>query len=179
MRYTTIIDISEFPMLYRNVNARLLYLHLCLRSGYHDYDRDIYDISLRRLADEVGLTLSATRHALKVLGSMSLISMEGSTIKVKKWIADDPITKRARTKAQQIDIDHQRERQRKQEEFDKTIRQQEERKAQLRSMGKTDFMIYYESLEAKASQGDLEALRLLQRHRATYELHQKQFQNTK
>lgn len=60
MRYTTIVDISEYASLYRNHNARLVYLHLALRSGYHDNDRDLIDVSVRRLADAVA-SLSARR----------------------------------------------------------------------------------------------------------------------
>ena len=74
MRYTTIIDISEIQPIYRNVNARLVYLHLVLKSGYHDNDRDLVSISLRRIAAEVGLTLSATRHAISQLEKAQLLS---------------------------------------------------------------------------------------------------------
>ena len=67
MRYTTIIDIRDFPELYRNQNLRLLYLHLVLKSGYHDDDRDQVHTSIRRLGYETGLTVSAVRHGLAML----------------------------------------------------------------------------------------------------------------
>lgn len=87
MRYTTLIDITEQPDVYRNVHARLLYLHLALKSGYHDNDRDLIAISIRRLAMDAGLTVSATRHALRVLGDAGLITREGDKLRVLKWIA--------------------------------------------------------------------------------------------
>lgn len=94
MRYTTLIDISELPQIYRNVNARLLYLHLVLKSGYHNDDRDLARISLRALASSVGLTLSATRHALHILGEAGLVAKEGDALRVRKWFVAEPPTPR-------------------------------------------------------------------------------------
>lgn len=88
MRYTTVIDISEFPSLYRNHNARLVYLHLALKSGYHDDDRDLIDISIRSLAATVGLTVSATRHSLRVLEQSEMIAREGQRWRVRKFFLD-------------------------------------------------------------------------------------------
>lgn len=98
MRYTTVIDITELPRIYRNVNARLIYLHLVLRSGYHDADRDLCEISIRRLAQEVGLTLSATRHALAQLQHEQLLCKKGESWLVKKWIVQEPPTPRKQAK---------------------------------------------------------------------------------
>lgn len=89
MRYTTIIDISEMPAVYRNQNARLVYLHMALRSGYHDEDRDQIDISIRRLADATGLTVSATRHALKQLLDAGLVVRHDNKMVVKKWLVQE------------------------------------------------------------------------------------------
>lgn len=171
MRYTTIIDISEYPALYKNSHVRLLYLHLCLRSGYHDDDRDICDISIRRLADEVGLTLSATRHALKVLSNASLISNEGGLIRVSKFVVERSISKRPRTnkeanQAKIVDEMRRRESRLQKEHDERTAHRQH-----LAAIGKTDFMIYYESLQTKAAQGDVEAMALVKRHKSTYESH--------
>lgn len=94
MRYTTLIDISEVPEVYCNMNARLLYLHMVLKSGYHDEDRDTLRASFRQLAAAVGLTLSATRHALRILGASGLIQKEGEVWRVKKWIVATPPTPR-------------------------------------------------------------------------------------
>lgn len=98
MRYTTIIDISEMTDLYRNLNTRAVYLHLVLKSGYHDDDRDKIRISIRRLAAESGLTVSAVRNALQQLEKASMIerTSDGATI-VRKWILETKPT--ARTKA--------------------------------------------------------------------------------
>lgn len=94
MRYTTLIDISELPDVYRNKNARLLYMHMVLKSGYHDHDRDLLDKSLRILASEAGLTLSATRHAVAQLEAAGLLKKEQGNWRVKKWIIQEIPTPR-------------------------------------------------------------------------------------
>lgn len=98
MRYTTVIDISEIPELYRNHTVRLVYLHLVLKSGYHDEDRDIAKLSIRRLAMEADVTVSACRHALHVLEKAGLLMNEPGGRKVKKFVEEQVVTKRARTK---------------------------------------------------------------------------------
>lgn len=99
MRYTTIIDISEIQDVYRNKNARLVYLHLALKAGYHDEDRDVLRLSIRTTAWTVGLTVSATRHALAVLERAGLLRRTKSGWTITKWIqAADP-TPRPKKKA--------------------------------------------------------------------------------
>ena len=87
MRYTTVIDISEFPQIYRNLNARLLYIHMALKAGYHDDDRDVCRQSIRNLAADVGITVSATRNALQQLEKAGLITRGSDCWIVKKWVA--------------------------------------------------------------------------------------------
>lgn len=99
MRYTTIIDISEQAGVYRNKNARLIYLHLALKSGYHDDDRDDITISIRALAAAAGCTFSATRHALAQLEAAELIARHGDIIRVKKWVLTKEITSRTQEAA--------------------------------------------------------------------------------
>lgn len=94
MRYTTIIDISELPMVYRNHNARLVYIHMALKCGYHDDDRDLLAISIRNLAWATGLTVSATRHALAVLERSGLLAKDGEKWRIKKWVAEPSVTPR-------------------------------------------------------------------------------------
>lgn len=94
MRYTTIIDITELPSVYKNKNARLIYLHMVLRSGYHDNDRDVIDTSIRRLASEIGTTVSTVRHALKLLERNGLITRDSERTKVTKWLQQEAITAR-------------------------------------------------------------------------------------
>lgn len=106
MRYTTVIDISENRPLYANHNVRLVYLHLALKAGYHDEDRDQLKISIRALAADVGVSVSATRHALAQLMGAGLLERRQDKWLVKKWILDTPPTPRpkktqsAATKAQ-------------------------------------------------------------------------------
>ena len=98
MRYTTIIDISDMPEVYRNRTARLLYMHLSLAAGYHDEDRDLVKQSLRVMALRAGLTLSAVRHALGLLQRAGLVSKDGDVWRVKKWFVDTPPTPRRQPK---------------------------------------------------------------------------------
>lgn len=173
MRYTTIIDISEVPSVYRNRNARIIYLHMVLRSGWHDNDRDLIDISIRNLAFRTGLTVSATRHALHQLEHAGLVSRQGTLWAVKKFIMEEPVTPRARTKSQQKQLDAAVERRRteakreQEREIEATIRQQNF------DQGKTSFMLWYESILEKAEHGDIEAQKSVERNRATYEQHKK------
>lgn len=92
------IDISELPEIYRNMTARLIYMHMSLKAGYHDSDRDLVTLSIRRVAAEVGVTVSATRHALHLLEKSGLISREGQLWRIKKWVDEQTITTRAKTK---------------------------------------------------------------------------------
>lgn len=98
MRYTTIVDISRMQDIYRNQNIRLVYLHLVLKSGYHDDDRDRIRISIRNLAAEVGLTVSATRHALAKLQGEHFLLRDGDTWIVRKYVIENPPTPRQKPK---------------------------------------------------------------------------------
>lgn len=100
MRYTTIIDIREFP-LYKNSACRTLYLHMVLAAGYHESDMDQVAISIRGLATQTGLTISATRHALAVLVKAGLVRRQSGQLHVAKYILQEGIPKRARSKKDQ------------------------------------------------------------------------------
>lgn len=178
MRYTTIIDITEMPAVYRCTAARILYLHITLIAGYHDNDRDIVDCSIRSLAAASGLTVSATRHALAVLIKAGLIDRQGLVWHVRKWIPEQPITARAKTAKQQARIEEAAKRKSEQEQRERQLAIEKEQRKQLEAQGKTSFMAYYESLLKRAQDGDQEAIRLCNRHRATYESH-KQANNDK
>lgn len=169
MRYTTIIDITEQPAVYRNTNVRLLYLHLCLKCGYHDHDRDIYDRSLRSMAADCGLTLSAVRHALHILEQAQLVSKVGSVWQVKKYIQSAAPTPRPKTKRQQAEKDISQERDQSNLERERQAEIERQRREQLHASGTNDFIIYYEQKMQEAASGDLDAQRAVERHRATYE----------
>lgn len=175
MRYTTLIDISELPSVYRNVNARLLYLHMALRAGYHDDDRDVLETSIRILSAQTGLTISAVRHALHVLEGARLIKKEGSAWIVKKWLPMQTTSPRPKATQKQLDAAQDeakiRARQERKEELERL------RREEVKASGKTEFMLYYEGLQEKAQAGDPEAIKLVARHRATYEVHLKQQQS--
>lgn len=171
MRYTTIIDISEYPQLYRSESVRLVYLHLVLKSGYHDNDRDMCGVSIRRLSMETGLTISATRHALQLLEKYAMIRRQGSMTQVRKWVVEQPITSRARTAAQAKRKEIRQAEEIDRERRDKQRMAEQKKREELRAAGKTPFMIYYEDLLKKAAAGDPEAIRLVEVHRSTYEAH--------
>lgn len=173
MRYTTIIDISEFPALYNNHSTRLLYLHLCLRSGYHDYDRDICQHSIRRLAYETGLSIAAVRNSLAQLGKYQLVRRQGELLQVRKFIVEQPISKRGKTKRQEQAAQAAQERA---AAHNQMKRERQERQAMvddLRAQGKTSFMVYYEQQQAAAAAGDPNAAAFIEANKHTYELHQK------
>lgn len=108
MRYTTIIDISQTPDLYRSESVRLLYLHLCMRCGYHDDDKGLVRQSIRAMAADTGLTISAVRHAMRVLERWSLLKRHRGKLYVRNWCEEQPITtpaKRARKSRQQQQLE--------------------------------------------------------------------------
>lgn len=88
MRYTTLIDISEFPRIYKNQNARIIYLHMALKSGYHADDKDVLKSSLRRMGADLGITVSAVRHAIDQLEKEGLVTKIEGGWRVKKWIVE-------------------------------------------------------------------------------------------
>lgn len=94
MRYTTVIDVTEIADVWQNPNISRLYFFMALKCGYHDDDRDILKISLRSLAAQASLTLSATRHALKVLETAKLVAHEKEAWRVTKFVLDKKPTSR-------------------------------------------------------------------------------------
>lgn len=164
MRYTTIIDISDVTIVYRNQHARLVYLHMCLKSGYHEDDRDICFLSLRRLAADVGLTISATRHALSVLQRAALIEKFGTAWRVRKFILATPIPPRARSQKKQKEIEARayEEAQQKEREARQAAERQRLREEQKRT-GKSSLERYLDTLRPLAAAGDIEAANSLAR----------------
>lgn len=176
MRYTTIIDLTEMPELYKNPNVRLLYLHMVLKSGYHDNDRDWLRASIRRLAADTGLTESATRHALAMLQKAKLIARKDGYWAVRKWIAEQPISARAKSKrAAQLESERAA-REAADSKRDAEIQAQRETAADLAKEGKTSFMAWYEGQLDLAAKGDEKAAQSVERHRNTYDMHKRNLQ---
>lgn len=94
MRYTTIIDIREFPTVWRSDSCRNLYLYMCLAAGFEDYNRDEVRESIRQLSSHSGLTVGATRHALKQLAKARLVIKRDKVWKVAKWLQAPTISPR-------------------------------------------------------------------------------------
>lgn len=55
-------------------------------------------ISIRNLARDTGVTVSACRHAIKLLTAAGLVTRTAGTWTVKKWVEEQQITTRAKTK---------------------------------------------------------------------------------
>lgn len=166
MRYTTIIDISEQRDLYRNVNVRLVYLHLVLKSGYHDHDRDQVKISYRSLAADSGLTVSAVRHAINVLNKWRMLIRKDNAWIVRKWCQEQSITTRAKSskeakkRSQEQAVIDERERQRAMDE--------ENRKRRDAEAGDRDNYIEFVRRQHQlAAAGDLDAIAWLNAHPAS------------
>lgn len=169
MRYTTVIDISEMSDIYRNPAAVRVYIHMALNCGYHDYDRDIYTGSIRRLMADLSLSLSATRHAIKALQHRNLVRLQGGVYVITKYIPSETITPRAKTAkqaAQQEEAARRNEAQRSMETAHDDNRRQLEA---IWAQGKSSWMIFYENRQKLAQAGDQEAAKWCERNFLQYE----------
>lgn len=171
MRYTTIIDLSEFPAVYRNKNVRLVYLHLVLKSGYHDNDRDLIDISIRNLAWSVGLSVSATRHALHTLEQARMIKRSGPLWHVRKFIIEQEITPRAKTQKEAKKKAAAVAEQQASQALNTRLDEERERRQNLQENNTSDFIIYYEDLVRRAKAGDVDAQDIARKRRVIYLAH--------
>ena len=143
MRYTTIIDIRELPPIWNNPNCSRAYLFLCLASGYHDSDRDMVKVSVRGLAALTGLSVAASRHALTQLQKAGLITRQGDTWRVTKFVITEQPAARPKTKREQ------------QLEIERLKRQQEEKEYQVRAARKEQLEAAWRAAaqEAEAAMG--------------------------
>lgn len=173
------MDLTEFPALYRNHNIRLVYLHMALRCGYHDSDRDMLATSVRRLSADVGISISAVRHALHILESSHLIERQGTLFWVKKWQPAESISPRASDKPQKAPTEAQKERERIDRQRDEEKAARDKQNAILDQQGKTSFMVWYEAQERLAAMGDVDAKRSVERNKAVYDSHRKQMESQK
>ena len=105
MRYTTLIDIRDFPTVWRNNNTTRLYVHMVLACGFHDEDRDQLKASVRGLAASAGLTVAAVRNGLAQLIKAGLVKRNGDTWTVVKWVAQTKPTPRQQAKAKAAGTD--------------------------------------------------------------------------
>lgn len=87
MRYTTIIDITECPQVYSCMSARLIYLHLVLKSGWGQRNLDYCACSIRSLQGNLGLSFAAVRHGLQVLEKYGMIRRGPGGCYVRKFCA--------------------------------------------------------------------------------------------
>lgn len=176
MRYTTIVDISQAQEIYRNKNTRLIYLHLCLKSGYHDYDRDQIRTSIRSLAMEAGISVAAVRNAIRILEKFQMLKREPDKWTVRKFVMDQPPTPRKKTKAQEELQKIRDERLKNQAHQDQEAERQRKYREELRKQGKNPWMVYFETKMQAAAMGDLEAQDWIRKHQAEYDDQKKQLE---
>lgn len=111
MRYTTVIDITTITDVWRNKNTARLYYYMAMVCGYQDNDRDLLDKSIRGLAADAGMTISACRNALRQLQRSGLLTKEqDGHWRICKFVLQDKPSKRAKTKQQEQDMERARER---------------------------------------------------------------------
>ena len=173
MRYTTIIDISQAPEVYRNQNVRLVYLHLVLRAGYHDHDRDLVRISIRSLAAQVGLTVAAVRHALGVLEKWKLLQRTGSYYQVRKWVPEQTITIRAKTAKQQQQLDLAVQRRADEERREREAELERIRRENQAASGRTSWDDLADYKRRQAEAGDVSAQEWLRKNATKLEEREK------
>lgn len=150
MRYTTIIDLSEFRELYANKHLVLLYFHLCLKCGYHADDRDTIKISLRFLAREVNITYSAARYALDLLQRHHLVErMDDGKLRICKYVTPADIPQRPKRAPSPSDERYREKMEEYARQQEKFLRQKEDREA-----GRTGINARIKYLEEEASHGD-------------------------
>lgn len=169
MRYTTIIDVTEMPAVLRCRSAVWLYYLMAMKCGYHDDDRDVLDMSLTQLANASGLTVSAVRHAIRVLVSAHLVKRDGlHTWTVRKWIQETTITPRRQTKRQERLVQKHLDEAAEQAQREAALEAERRKNEALWAKGKSPFIVYCESLKTRAGSGDEEAAAAFKRNEAAY-----------
>lgn len=169
MRYTTIIDITQIPNVYRNKHARDLYLYMVLKCGYEAHDRDLIRVSLRHIAGTLDMTIKAARYALSVLESNHMIMRQGDLWRVRKYIPGQIIPKR---KSQTADTAAGLDLDRLQRESDQSKAEQIRRKEEPAPIEG-----YKAILRAKAAKGDRRAAAKLRRLEEPSDMEREQHHN--
>lgn len=160
MRYTTIIDITDIPQVYNNINATRVYLHLCLTCGFTADDMDTIRISYRQLSAHLNMTLSAVRYSLSLLLRYHLITIEGNIIIVRKHLPKAEYKDRPKTQQEYKDAQY---RKKVKADFDqsmeeaKNFEQEQEIENQRRKQQVEEFCQHYRAMKERADKGDLEA----------------------
>lgn len=156
-------------MIYRNNNAKLVYLHLVLVSGYHDEDRDQTTISIRQIAYDTGLTFSAVRHSLQVLQSFGLLSRSGITWTIKKFVLEKQISPRIKSEKKRLAAENlERERIIRAEQNQREKEEKRRYQAEVNA-GKNPLKEMVKDLMKRAENGDQEAAENLTRYKSVVE----------
>lgn len=157
------------PAVFRCRNAVWLYYFMSMKAGYHDDDRDILDMSLTQLANASGLTVSAVRHAIRVLVNAHLVKRDGQHAwTIRKWIQESTITPRRQNKRQERLVQKQLDEAAQQAQREAALEAERRKNEALWARGKSPFIVYCESLKEKAANGDDEAAATFKRNEAAY-----------
>lgn len=73
MRYCQVFDVRELTRIWRNHAAVIVYYYCCCAA---DYKTKRFSKSLRTMSNEIGITLSSFRHAVKVLKAAGLLEVQ-------------------------------------------------------------------------------------------------------
>ena len=140
-----------------NANTSRLYMYLCMKSGYHDNDRDVIRQSGRTLALDTGLSYSAVRNALFQLLKCGLVRKDGGQLKVTKFVVEQSVSRRPRKRTE---IDHGTSVQ--EEARERELELERERKKRLQKNEPSGYEQHIAKLKKRAEEGDEEAMRKLQ-----------------
>ena len=90
---------------------------------------------------------------------------------------EQPIT--SRPKSEKKRKEQEAEQMRKAAEIEQKQREDEEKRKEreLRKSGKTSFMLYFEEMEAKAAQGDPEAMDIVRKNQKFYDIQVEKMKN--
>lgn len=169
MRYTTIIDVTELPAVFRCRSAVWLYLVMAMKCGYHDNDRDILDMSLSQLANASGMTIGAVRHAVKVLQAARLLKRDGHIWTIRKWLPEQTITPRRQTKRAERLVQKRLDEEREQQQREAAMEAERRKNDAIWASGKSPFIVYCEDLKRRADEGDESAAAAFKRNQSAYE----------
>lgn len=183
MRYTTIIDITDIPQVYNNINATRIYLHLCLTCGFTADDMDTIRISYRQLAAILNMTLSAVRHSLSLLNRYHLITIEDNIISVRKYLPKASYKDRPKTQQEYKDEQYRKKVKadfEKSREEAKNFEEEQEQEQQRKKEQIEAFCIHYREMQERADNGDLEAQQYINKPtvKIRYESWKKIYTNT-
>ena len=108
-----------------------------------------------------------------------MLVRQGPMLQVRKFIIEQPISKRARSKREEK---QEAQRQERLEDHARQVqkrREADQQRAAFLAQGKTSFMVYYEEQMDLAKKGDIEAAHFVETQKSTYAAHARQVEQDK